>query len=156
MLELLFFLCSLFAVWLIWSGIFAPMLLFFAVFSVLFILWLSSRMESTDSEHYHPHLGWRSIAYGAWLVKEIVVSALRVTRLVWTPGYTPSPRMGWVDASQASDEARVYYANSITLTPGTVSCDVEDKQILVHALEASGLSSLREGGMDKKVTWGFE
>jgi multicomponent Na+:H+ antiporter subunit E len=56
-----------------------------------------------------------------------------------------------VKAGQRRDLGRVIYANSITLTPGTVSIDVEGDEILVHALTREAAEGLRSGVMDRKV-----
>jgi multicomponent Na+:H+ antiporter subunit E len=44
------------------------------------------------------------------------------------------------------------YANSITLTPGTISVDVREGEILVHALTKEGAAGLLSGEMDRRVT----
>ena len=44
------------------------------------------------------------------------------------------------------------YANSITLTPGTISVDVEPGEILVHAISRDGAAALETGDMDRRVT----
>ena len=54
--------------------------------------------------------------------------------------------------SQTSDLGQVIYANSITLTPGTISVDVANGEILVHALSFEGAETLMEGEMDHRVT----
>ena len=55
-------------------------------------------------------------------------------------------------SSQKSDLGLVIYANSITLTPGTVSVDVEPGEILVHALSRDAARELEIGEMDRRVS----
>ena len=56
--------------------------------------------------------------------------------------------------SQSSELGTVIYANSITLTPGTVSVDIEGDEIIVHALTQELMDGLTEGDMDKRlITW---
>ena len=57
-----------------------------------------------------------------------------------------------VKTSQTSDLGKVIYANSITLTPGTISVEVANDEILVHALSKGGAEDLLTGKMDRRVT----
>ena len=57
-----------------------------------------------------------------------------------------------VKASQESGLGKVIYGNSITLTPGTITVDMEGDQIIVHALTQAGAEGVREGEMDRRVT----
>ena len=63
-----------------------------------------------------------------------------------------SPRLIVVECTQRSDLGRVVFANSITLTPGTLTLDVRDGRVLVHALTAETAEGLQTGEMDRKVT----
>ena len=63
-----------------------------------------------------------------------------------------SPTMIRVRASQQTDLGQVIYANSITLTPGTISVDVANNEILVHALSENGARDLLGGKMDRRVS----
>ena len=61
-----------------------------------------------------------------------------------------SPRLVRVPLSQSNELATVIYANSITLTPGTVSVDIEGDEIIVHALTQELMDGLTEGDMDQR------
>ena len=61
------------------------------------------------------------------------------------------PTLFSVPADQLSDLGKVIYANSITLTPGTVSINLEAHHIDVHALTKSGAAALQQGAMHEKV-----
>ncbi len=74
-----------------------------------------------------------------------------VMRRVLSPELPIDPVVKWLPASQTTDLGRVIYANSITLTPGTVSTNVEDGRIEVHALSREGMTALEEGDMDARV-----
>ena len=143
-------------VWLVWSGIFTPLMLVLGLIGIFLCLWMARRMKVLEGAEWKAYYTLRAPLYLLWLLKEIALSTLQVARRVWQVNPAISPSFGWVKTSQKSEEARVLYANSITLTPGTVSCDVKDKEILVHALEASGLASLKEGTMDRNVTRSYE
>ena len=63
-----------------------------------------------------------------------------------------APRVFRVKTSQRTELGQVIYANSITLTPGTVSINLFDDEIEVHALTVAGAAGLEEGTMDRRVT----
>ena len=142
----------LFAFWLLLSGYFEPLLLTLGIASAIGVVWLAHRMDVIDREGHPIHLGVRATTYWAWLLKEIVVSAWTVTRIILDPRLPISPRVVRVKATQRTTVGQVIYANSITLTPGTVSIEVEAGEIVVHALTREGAVSLEEGDMDRRVT----
>ena len=63
-----------------------------------------------------------------------------------------SPKMFRAKASQKSIVGQVVYANSITLTPGTITLDVRDGELLIHALTENAADGVLSGDMDRKVT----
>ena len=63
-----------------------------------------------------------------------------------------SPRIIRVKTSQQTDVGRVIHANSITLTPGTVSLAFEDGDIIVHAISRAAAEGTLEGSIDRRVT----
>jgi multicomponent Na+:H+ antiporter subunit E len=143
---------ALLAVWLLLSGLFKPLLIALAVLSVLLTLWLSSRMGLIDSEHHPVRAALRYVPYWPWLSVEIVKSSFDVARRVLSPSMPISPTVFEVDASQHTMVGRVVYANSITLTPGTVTLDVEGDRLRVHALSSDTIDYLISGEMDRRVT----
>lgn len=93
----------------------------------------------------------RQPPYLLWLLKQILISNIDVARRVWSrhPTKNIHPRFLRVKYETESDLATVIYANSITMTPGTVTVlvDTEKKEVLVHALtveSAAGLSAMHE------------
>ncbi|CAN0550260.1 unnamed protein product, partial [Laminaria digitata] len=98
------------------------------------------------------HITVKVLLYWPWLVWEIVKANIDVTKRVL--GMAPiSPTVVRIKATQKTDLGIVIFANSITLTPGTISLDVdEDGYILVHALSRDGTEGLEGGEMDRRVT----
>ena len=94
-------------------------------------------------------------AYLGWLLREIITSNIATGRLILAG--RARPVMFMTPATQRSAGGLVTYANSITLTPGTVTIEVEDAngdnpQFLVHALDASFAADVESGEMDRRVT----
>ena len=141
----------LLALWLLLSGFFKPLLIGLGVFSCAFVAWIARRMDLTDHEGHPIHLSWRALLYWPWLAWEIVKSSIDVSRIIVDPKLPISPRVIKVKASQADELGHVIYANSITLTPGTVSIDVIGHTITVHALTESTAKALETGDMDRRV-----
>ena len=142
----------LFAFWLLLSGYFVPFLLTMGVLSAIAVALLSERMNLVDHEGHPIQLSWRLIFYWPWLFKEILISAWSVSRVILNPRLPVSPTLVRAKTSQKTTVGLVTYANSITLTPGTISVDVKPGEILVHALTREAAEGLLEGEMDRRVT----
>ncbi len=142
----------LYVLWLLLSGHYEPLLLVLGAVSCIFVAWIAYRMDVADCEGHPVHLTWRSLVYWPWLLWEIVKANVEVARLILSPRLAISPTVINVKASQPDDLGYVIYANSITLTPGTVSIDVRGATIEVHAITREMAESLKTGEMDRRVT----
>ena len=110
-------------------------------------------MKIVDDEGVPIALGIRPfILYAPWLLKEIAISNLDVARRIVDPKLPIQSNFFRVTASQREDLGRVIYANSITLTPGTVSVDMHGDQISVHALSYEGTEEDLAGEMNRRVS----
>lgn len=145
----LFFFLTLF--WWLWSGYATPLLLGLGLGSCLLVIWIVVRMDVVDHEAAPLHLTHRAPLYWLWLVGKIARANLDTCRRILKPELT-HPVVMELPAPQQSDLGKVIYANSITLTPGTLSMHVEGKGILVHALHIDSIEDLRSGEMADKVT----
>jgi multicomponent Na+:H+ antiporter subunit E len=140
------------ALWVLLSGYFTPLLLFFGLVSVCLVVYLALRMDVVDHEGHPVHLKIRlTISYWLWLLKEIVISNIDVCRRILSPGMPISPIVIRIKSTQATGLGHVIYANSITLTPGTVSMNVDGDVIEVHALTGEGAANLEAGEMNRRV-----
>lgn len=143
---------TLFLFWVVLSGYFTPFLLCAGLASSVAVVWLAHRMAVLDQEGHPVHLGLAAMGYWPWLVKEIVKSAWDVTRIILSPSLPVESMLVRVKPTQKSEVGLATYANSITLTPGTISIKVARNEFLVHALTAAGAEGLRSGDMDARVT----
>lgn len=137
--------------WGVLSGHTEPLLLTLGLLSVLFALYLAWRMDVVDRESHPLHLSGRLIGYWAWLLREIVTSNWHVIRLLMSPRLQINPSVIVIRSEQTSDLGRVILANSITLTPGTVSLDVKDDQIEVHTLAPQFVEGILDGSFDRRI-----
>lgn len=138
------------AFWLVLSGHYTVLLITVGAASIALVVWISQRMEIVDEEQ-PIHLTLSLPRYVAWLGVQMLVAAVRVARLVWLPRPTLRPVVGRVPAQDMSHLAQTIYANSITVTPGTLAMTVDDESIEVHSLQPAGLEGLRRGAMLGRV-----
>jgi multicomponent Na+:H+ antiporter subunit E len=143
---------SLMAFWLLMSGFFTPLLISLGVTSVLLVLYIAHRMDLYDHETFPYHLKLRFLGYWGWLAKEIFKANIDVAKIVLSPRMPISPRVVRVKATQKTDLGLVIFANSITLTPGTVTIDIEGDEMVVHALSQDLADGVLNGDMDARVT----
>jgi multicomponent Na+:H+ antiporter subunit E len=148
--SLLFALCSL---WLALSGQFEPLLLVLGLLSCVFVLIVALRMDVVDEEgQMYGHLLLHRVpSYWLWLLWEIIKSNLDVTRRILDPKMPISPSIAPLPASQRSELGRVIYANSITLTPGTITISLDATDVLVHSLTLTAEQNLVNGEMGQRV-----
>ena len=146
-------LCLVLAVlWLLLSGHTEPLLLALGLVSAVTVVLIARRMDVIDLEGHPIHLIWKAPFYWLWLLVEIIKANIDVARAIVRPRMPIRPRVLEVKGSQKTDLGRVIYANSITLTPGTVTIAIEDGTLTVHALTRGAASGLQTGEMDRRVT----
>ena len=141
----------LFIFWLALSGHYTPMLLGIGIAATILCVVVTVLMNGVDEEAHPNHLMVRALTYIPWLLWEIVKSAWSVARIIVSPSLPISPTLTVVDASQTTAVGISAYANSITLTPGTITTGVRGNQLTVHALVSEGAVDLEEGAMDARV-----
>ncbi len=150
---------------------------YFIVFSILFLNWV---IWSGKLDAFHISLGFiscgivtfmshdlflnrkelspkitvefiRFIKYIPWLMYQIVMSNIHVASLVLKPGMPIDPKIIRYKTKLKSDIALATFANSITLTPGTITADISDGEYIVHALSKKVADDLMTGEMEDKV-----
>ena len=140
-------------IWLLWSGHLEALLLGLGFLSCIVAVALAARMGIVDDEGVPLALVGRAARYAPWLLWQIVKANIDVARRILSPRLPVAPRLIRVRAQQRSAVGRALFANSITLTPGTVSVDVDGDTIVVHALTAEAASDVLAGEMNRRVAW---
>ena len=139
--------------WLFLSGHFSPLLLGLGAASVALTVFLSRRMNVIDHESYPLHLSLKFPGFFLYLFREIVKANIDVvTRVLHWRGASISPQMIDIPQPQESDLGAVIYANSITLTPGTVTIRLSKDSLTVHALSKEAAAELATGAMSKEIS----
>jgi len=140
------------ASWLLWSGIYKPLLLGLGLFSCILVLYLARRMHLLEQELFSFRYFARLLRYWAWLGREIWRSSMAVTRIVLSPKLPISPTVVEFDAHCSHPVDRAILGNSITLTPGTLTLRVDETHFVVHALTEEGARDVTNGEMDRRVS----
>ena len=148
MIKAVGLLVALFALWLGLSGYFKPFLLTLGVLSCLFTVYLARRMNLLDDEAVPLQLRPSLLLYWSWLGGEVVKSAWAVSKVILAREMPISQQLIAVPSKLKTDMGHVTFANSITLTPGTVTVETAPGKFLVHALteDAANLDAFADMG----------
>ena len=148
--QLLGLLLVLMLSWVLWSGIYKPLLLWLGLFSSLLTLWMAQRMG-----FFRPAMPLRSLlrlpGYWWWLLQEVVKSSIEVARVVLSPSLPISPALVELRTTEVSEAGKVILGNSITLSPGTVTIDMHEDKLLVHCLTRDSAEELRSGEVQRRT-----
>lgn len=137
--------------WLLWSGLFKPLLLALGIFSCVLTFFLVTRMGYFKNEMFALRFSFRLFSYWIWLGREIFRSSMQVARVVLDPTLPISPKVIDIKSTSGHLVDQVILANSITLTPGTLALDLHKGVIKVHTLTEEGARDLATGEMDRRV-----
>jgi multicomponent Na+:H+ antiporter subunit E len=142
----------LFVFWLALSGHYKPMLVVAGAMSAMACVLVAIRMRVADKEGHPIEMIWGALTYWPWLAREIAKSGWSVTKIILDPKLPISPTMTVVRGSQKTASGLTTYANSITLTPGTMTVAVNGNELTIHALVRENALDLEAGGMDRRVS----
>jgi multicomponent Na+:H+ antiporter subunit E len=142
---------ALFGLWILLSGHYEPLILGFGVFSSVLVSYLAWRMDREDHFAFRVPLSLRLPGYLLWLLKEMFKANVNVSRIILTPSLPISPIMVPFRANQRSDYFRMIYANSITLTPGTITTGTDGEVLRIHALTWHDVDGREEDEMDLRI-----
>ena len=136
--------------WLGLSGMLEPLMLVLGFISVAISVALASRLGLIDREASPYHRILAFVRYTPWLIMEILKANVTVLKAILSPTLDIHPTLVKVRSTCRSDLAKVIFANSITLTPGTVTIRVDDDSMLVHGLYEDGAQPEAFEEMDRR------
>lgn len=145
---------ALTALWLLLSGIFTPILLGLGLASIVVTLWLAHRMDVIDHEGHPIHLAPHALLiYWPWLAWQIAKSNWDMAKVILTPKMPIHPHVFTTKATQRTETGRTTYANSITLTPGTVTLSTSpDGDFEIHVITDAARRDVESLEMDHRCT----
>lgn len=137
----------LFVLWIIFNGkITIEIVLFGLVISALIYLFSCKFFDYSIKKDIllFKKMGY-FFEYVAVLMVLIVKANIDTIKLIVSNRYDIEPTLVTFDVHFDSDVAKVLFANSITLTPGTITAEVEGDTYRVHALDVSFVDGINEG-----------
>ena len=135
---------TLFVTWLLWSGLYKPLLLSLGVFSCALCVYLAHRIGFFEQKS-GLHIIIRLPRYWVWLLLEIVKSSIDVAKVVLNPKLPISPSVIDIKAQPTSKIGQAILGNAITLSPGTMTIDAYDGNLKIHCLTRDTAQSLLDG-----------
>ncbi len=146
----------LFIIWLIFSGKYDVTHISFGVIAVTLVILMNYRLSKINlfPERGEPNVPvkiYRLPRYILWMIKEIFLANLQVAYLVIHPKMPIKPKLLTFQTKLPSASAKVILGNSITITPGTLTIDIEHDKFLVHCLVPDSASSLENGEMQSRI-----
>lgn len=143
---------AVFGLWLLLSGHYTPLFFFLGGVSTAVSVWFALRMEIADQEGVPVvHVGPRLVTYIPWLIWEVFRSNVAVAAIVLSPAMRINPIVTHFRAKQRTVLGRVIMANSVTMTPGTITVAVTGDVLHIHALYRSAVDGIEEGPMNRRV-----
>ena len=143
---------ALYLFWMLLSGFFTAFLLAAGAASALVVVMLARRMDVVDGEGHPVERGALVLRYWPWLMKEVVKSAWDVSRIIVHPRLPITPTIVRFAPSQRTVVGLVIHANSITLTPSTITIEATRDEFVVHGLTRAGAEACVASAMDRRIT----
>lgn len=144
--------CTLILFWMLLSGHTSFLLLTLGLASVVLVTWLVSRMDRNDNAPVRMLFSMKFISYLGWLIWQVIITNIDVAKRIWNPSLPIKPASRKIKVSIKDPLIKTIYANSITLTPGTVTTEIGEDYFIVHALNSEGLDELEEGDMERRLS----
>ena len=141
----------LYVFWLLLSGQYSILFFCLGAVSMALVILLQKRMDTIDKEPIQVHIGLEFIHFTCWLIGELIRSNLQLARIILDPKMPVKPVWKRLDVSLTSPAARTLYANTITLTPGTLTTDVKENYFLIHTLNSEFMQDLETGEMEERI-----
>ena len=152
-MEMLLKTAALFIIWLILSGTSHPFHVGLGLVASFVVAWLNSG-HADSPFRLVPAL--RMLWYLPWLFGRIVQSSLHLTALILHPALPIAPTLIYYRTRLQSQAAIVLLGNSITLTPGTITGEVNEQELVVHALDEESGHDLTTRRLEQKIAHVFQ
>jgi multicomponent Na+:H+ antiporter subunit E len=141
----------LFLLWVILSGKLDAFHLAVGAMVVAMVIWQKRGLPALQAADL-PRLRYgRLLPYGVWLLWQMLLSAVQVAQVIIHPRRHLNPQLIQFRCEQPSVIAGVILANSITLTPGTLTIELQDNRFVVHALTTRTAGDVLRGDMARRV-----
>jgi multicomponent Na+:H+ antiporter subunit E len=137
--------------WLLWSGLYKPLLLSLGAVSMVVTLVFAVRMNFFEHTEGLAKLAIRLPGYWFWLLTEILKSSIQVAGIVLSPSLNLQPRLVKIVRQDEDELPQVILGNSITLSPGTITIDIDESEVLVHCVSEQGAADMESGELLRRI-----
>jgi multicomponent Na+:H+ antiporter subunit E len=143
----------LFVFWMVMAGRFDLLHVMLGMISSLLVTVVSGNLLFKESRKGRGREAVRFVMYVPWLIYQIILANWQVARLALSPRMLEliDPQLIKIKVNVKSDISKVTLANSITLTPGTVTAGIKGNEFLVHTLWQPSKDDLLSREMEKRV-----
>lgn len=139
--------CAFFLIWLLLSASFDIFHVVMGVVIAFGIAWLNTQRTATRSAIR----GWRMLWYFPWLLVRVLASGFHLSMLILHPALPIDPKMIRHRTEFEDDGSIVLLGNSITLTPGTITVEVDSQDLVVHAMDDSSADDVINRSMEQRI-----
>lgn len=128
-------------------------LIIFGIGLTLIVLWSVKVMIPLGSKAFLPLTKvWKLIKYIGLLIYEVILANIDMIKIVLSPDINDlKPALGYFKVDLKNDFSKMALANSITLTPGTITVFVNDEHYMVHALDESMLEGISSSSFVERL-----
>lgn len=144
---------ALFLFWYVLSGKNFILLISVGLICSVLIVFYQNKLKMVDDKSMPISILPKAVLYWMWLYKEVIQSSLYVSKLILSREMDITPQYFKIKSNQKTTMGFNIFANSITMTPGTISVIINNtsKEIDIHALTMDTKASLQNGIMDKRI-----
>ena len=139
--------CALFLIWLLLSDSFDGLHMGMGILVAFGVAWLNTERSLARSSIR----GWRMLWYFPWLVGRILQSGFHLSVLILHPALPIDPKMIRHQTKLQDDGRIVLLGNSITLTPGTITVEVDSQDLVVHAMDDSSADDVTSRRIEQRI-----
>ncbi len=144
---------ALFGLWLVLSGRYNALHVVLGFLGSCGVAWLNTGYPHSP---FHQFPWGRLLLYIPWLLVRIVQSSLHLTKLILSPGLPINPKLISYKSHLTHQAAIVLLGNSVTLTPGTITVEVNGSHFMVHVIDEASGNDLVSGLMERKIAGVFQ
>ena len=139
--------CAFFLIWLLLSESFNGVHMGMGILVAFGVAWLNTQRSSTRLSIR----GWRMVWYFPWLVGRILQSGFHLSALILHPALPIDPKMIRHQTKLQDDGSIVLLGNSITLTPGTITVELDSQDLIVHAMDDRSADDVTSRRIEQRI-----
>ena len=139
---------ALFVFWILLSASFEWVHLCLGLICSLAVAWVNSGHSPFIPKF---RIWSRVLLYIPWLFYKIIQSSLHLTKLILHPALPIDPKLISLESNLNHHAAVVLFGNSVTLTPGTITAEVDRNHLIVHAMDKVSSDDITSKEMELKI-----